>query len=970
MSAQIKAMRVAARDDAVRAPLPPGWEERKEPPFYVNPTTGEQLDSAPAPLPPGWDVRKNPTTARPVYVETETRATLLRRPTERDGLTIELRFARLIVIALTAMLVEELNERGRFRAMMSAAHDRAREVAERAARVLEEGNRRLRRGDARGALARFSDYRALGRRLFDPDKRRRAEGRALGSLGRAHAKLGQHSEAVGALEAAIAVSRELGDRTSEALRLNCLGDAHAGGGQHDIAITCYARARALSAARGRQLESALDAARAALETREQEANALEMKLYAMRARGEGGLADSSARDVDAQLRDANRECEKSRREHARLEKEGRDARCGEAVAIGGLGSAYNSLGQHDKAAEKHGEALKICKALGDREGEGVQKSDLGRAYRGLGQFNDAIQAQQEALEISRELGDREGEASRLSALGDAYDGAGRHKNAVACHWAALRISRERGDRRAEGRDMSNLGNALQGLGHCEATQMKTVGIGGSTWKVKLGDSTYDLALRAHEAALAVSQETGADPRVMQEDLIHVANAWHGLDHHEKAIDLGREALTLSRETGDRRAECHNLIDLGAIGQSLGKSLLEKAEGRAREATGALSGMCRPVVVKQDGPCFGQKVGQRAEPALVERLIEMAEKNPAKELQLRQATSHDDLLALARAWFRKDISDKAEDEKEVRGEGLEMIHRSIFFYESALEVARKTGDKKSESAALRAIGLAHRSFGDYEKTIECHRKAAKIRREMSDRGGEAADQSSIGNAYKEIGKYEMAIASLEEAHKLHEEIGDRRGVCDDLGSIGIAHFHLYGLLFDESAKLKAQIASGGMGGGEDETALARKLEVARRADLVLEKGLALMQPADDVADVSVGRGVHPIFNLGKTPCSARLQDIVPIGTKEQISMGEAEKVGALTKFAEYRELGRQLFEPDKLAPTETAKPVVNKEIEDSKKTLIEKVHKAIAVLEQASNYHYEQAKKHREHAKRKRAGPFI
>ena len=506
--------------------------------------------------------------------------------------------------------------------------------------------------------------------------------------------------------------------------------------------------------------------------------------------------------------------------------------------------------------------------------------------------------------------------------------------------------------------MSNLGVALQSLGHCEATQMKTVRVGGSTWKVKLGDSTYDLALRAHEAALAVSQETGADPRVMQEDLIHVANAWHGLDHHEKAIDLGREALSLSRETGDRRAECHNLIDLGAIGQSLGNRLLEKAEGHAREDTGALTGMCRPVVVKQDGPCFGQKVGQRAEPALVEKLLEMAENDPAKDTQLRQATSHDDLLALARAWFRnKDVRGKAEDDKKVRDEGLEMIHRSIFFYESALQVAQKTGDKKSESAALRAIGLSHRSFGDYEKAIECHREAVKIRQETSDRIGEAADQSSIGSAYKDLGKYEKAIASLAEAHKIHEEIGDRRGVCDALGGMGIAHFHLYGLLFDEGAKLKAQIASGGVGGGDDDA----KLEVARRADYALETGLALLQPSEN-ADVSVGRGAHPIFNLRKTLGSVRLQDVIPIGTEEKASMGEAEMVGALTKFAEYRELGRQLFEP-----AEATKSVVRKDIEDKQTALIEKVHVAIALLEEASNIHYEQAKQKREQAKRTREG---
>ena len=261
--------------------------------------------------------------------------------------------------------------------MMARARPRA-QVVERAARVLEDEESAAVRGDARGALARFSDYRALGRRLFDPDKRRRAEGRALGSLGRAHAKLGQHSEAVGALEAAIAVSRELGDRTSEALRLNCLGDAHAGGGQHDIAITCYARARALSAARGRQLESALDAARAALETREREATALETKLYAMRGSG-GGLADPrpATRTRSCATREPQREkraasTRASRKGGARRpERRGRrDRRPRQRL---------QSPRPARQSCRETCDALKICKELGDREARVQRATSAGPA---------------------------------------------------------------------------------------------------------------------------------------------------------------------------------------------------------------------------------------------------------------------------------------------------------------------------------------------------------------------------------------------------------------------------------------------------------------------------------------------------------------------------------------------------------------------------------------------------------------
>ena len=57
----------------------------------------------------------------------------------------------------------------------------------------------------------------------------------------------------------------------------------------------------------------------------------------------------------------------------------------EKAALGNLGNAYSSLGQHKKALEHYKLALGISRDIGDREGEATNLCSLGSAYHSLGQ---------------------------------------------------------------------------------------------------------------------------------------------------------------------------------------------------------------------------------------------------------------------------------------------------------------------------------------------------------------------------------------------------------------------------------------------------------------------------------------------------------------------------------------------------------------------------------------------------------
>ena len=74
--------------------------------------------------------------------------------------------------------------------------------------------------------------------------------------------------------------------------------------------------------------------------------------------------------------------------------------------MGGIGLAYQSLGQYQQAIEFHQQSLNIAREIGNRFGEGSALGNIGNAYQSLGQYQQAIEFHQQSLNIAREIGDR------------------------------------------------------------------------------------------------------------------------------------------------------------------------------------------------------------------------------------------------------------------------------------------------------------------------------------------------------------------------------------------------------------------------------------------------------------------------------------------------------------------------------------------------------------------------------------
>jgi tetratricopeptide (TPR) repeat protein len=261
------------------------------------------------------------------------------------------------------------------------------------------------------------------------------------------------------------------------------------------------------------------------------------------------------------------------------------------------------------------------------------------------------------------------------------------------------------------------------LGRLINTSLQTANL------TNLGNAYYSLgqferALGYYEQALSVDRETG-DRRGEGVRLGNLGNAYHALGQVERAIKLYAEALVTAREIGDRRNE-------GVWHRHLGNAYLD----------------------------FGQ----------VKRAIEC----------------HEQALAISRQ-----IDDRRGEGAELGNLGrayrvLGQLERAVNLYEEALVIAREIGDRQREDVCLANMGIAYLVLGQVEQAIEFHEEALAIARDIGDRRSEGAWLGHLGWAYRALGHLERAINLCEEALAIARDIGDRRRESVWLGNLGDAH----------------------------------------------------------------------------------------------------------------------------------------------------------------------------------------
>jgi tetratricopeptide (TPR) repeat protein/transcriptional regulator with XRE-family HTH domain len=114
-------------------------------------------------------------------------------------------------------------------------------------------------------------------------------------------------------------------------------------------------------------------------------------------------------------------------------------------------------------------------------------------------------------------------------------------------------------------------------------------------------------------------------------------------------------------------------------------------------------------------------------------------------------------------------------------------RALAIQQTALDVARRTGDRLAEAGALNDLGDVRRRTGEYEASVGSLESALALYRELGSPLGEANALNDLGDVQRTIGDYEAAEASLARALTLYRRLGSRLGQARALNCLGIVRY---------------------------------------------------------------------------------------------------------------------------------------------------------------------------------------
>jgi DNA-binding SARP family transcriptional activator/tetratricopeptide (TPR) repeat protein len=109
--------------------------------------------------------------------------------------------------------------------------------------------------------------------------------------------------------------------------------------------------------------------------------------------------------------------------------------------------------------------------------------------------------------------------------------------------------------------------------------------------------------------------------------------------------------------------------------------------------------------------------------------------------------------------------------------------------TALEVARRTGDRAAEAQILHNLGTFHWRQGNYAQTLAYNQESLAIFRDLGDPRGQGMSQNNLGIAHERLGRYQEALACYQESLDISRELADRRGQSISQNNLGMLHERL-------------------------------------------------------------------------------------------------------------------------------------------------------------------------------------
>lgn len=333
---------------------------------------------------------------------------------------------------------------------------------------------------------------------------------AVGNLGLACWKKGDHNAALTHYDRQIDLCRTLQDRAGEARAIGNIGLVQWSLGRYDQARLAYEKQGAIY-------------------------DELDDQLGQARVAGNMGLVHYIQSDYERAMEAFTQQLTISRAVGDRI---------GIASAVGNMGMIHRVKGELDAARTCYEEQLQINRLLDDKSGIATVLMNIGIVYAQTGQLDAALANFSDAHGFFSQTGNTQAAAMTLGNLGNVYLEKGDTEQAMRHYERGLKIYQESGDAHGISRIIGNMGEIHE----------------------RRGD--FDAALQSYEEKLRLSREFG-DKAAIVFTLYSLGNVHRrqdavnsALQFYEEAIELADEIDLKSMLTQCRVAKADVLYDRG------------------------------------------------------------------------------------------------------------------------------------------------------------------------------------------------------------------------------------------------------------------------------------------------------------------------------------------------------------------------------------------------------------------------
>ena len=376
---------------------------------------------------------------------------------------------------------------------------------------------------------------------------------AQGLIGECHWRLGRFEQSRRYLDTALALKRELGDRSQEGKTLNTLGLLEWDMGNFDAAIARFGDASAIGAEIGDQKLQGATLNNISLVHDELGDYHTSLKQY------------QEVLDIYADV----------------------DFPRGVGDTLGNIGGVYLLLGHYSEAVDYYGQALAISEQLELLPAMSQDHGNLGYSYTGLGRIETAMEHFQTALELANKAGMRQEQGYWLRGMANAQITAGRYDQGLESHRAALEIYTEDGADALLLEALHDMGQILLMLGDPGSAEQhfqhalqlaRSIGMprGVTISQLALGDlqyrhERYEAAAVLYAQALQKTSDTGEEMLQVQA-LLSLARVHGHQQNIARARQESEQALQIARNIGARVAEAEAIYALAELDRGSGHNV--------------------------------------------------------------------------------------------------------------------------------------------------------------------------------------------------------------------------------------------------------------------------------------------------------------------------------------------------------------------------------------------------------------